>query len=541
MAYEPSEIFFAAVMLESPETLEAALKNDTSLRKFYKTALQNSQATKGKKLAPVIFADETQRTNFLSKVELADEKKDPSARAGNLKVLTNLVQAISAALAMKDRVNTDGYGYQTPKVFMTGNTWPDEIDFMRVEIDNWQDYNSTDIMLYYTNRKNGPKYYGVSLKKKPNPTSDDPTLINKVFDTFINGDALGPLRKELSNAKEQHFTNIVISAVNNRVIFPQHIKKTSTAFIGGDAGKDLEAVEKMIMDLEKKIPKEKNAKNLTKLKSDLTKYKKERTSLNNKIERDWTQWSTSSAGRKELFECNHIDKSRLFKPGVTAAYARYINVKGSGAFWQSNPKGYWDLSKAQMQSEGAMRKYVNKQLGDRQAGLFSKYIKIMNTYSEQFGNALLSIILKTKLEKVITDVIRYNKSPLVRKVSFGFFLVTGNGTINSKGITYAKGEAKSLQTILCGLSDIENMKGIKGKPYVITQRSKMIKGKTSDGDQAEDKESEAAKVYLTLQRGTFPILNLELRFKGDFMQQPQFQAFITTQYDTLLKQNCKGK
>ena len=213
----------------------------------------------------------------------------------------------------------------------------------------------------------------------------------------------------------------------------------------------------------------------------------------------------------------------IFKPGKSGGSTKYINVKGY-------PGNYWNISKGEMKKSGTTRYFVNKQLADRENGLFAEYIRIMNSKAQIFGEALLSIILKTKLEHVLEG----KGSPILGKYEFGFFLATGVGTINSNGdISYSIGEVKSLKTVLCGLTRIKKKK-IKD-PYQITLRKKLLKRKEETD---EDVESEATKVFLSLKSGSTEILDLELRFKGDFMSSPQFQATINSSFNTLLHNEC---
>ena len=52
-------------------------------------------------------------------------------------------------------------------------------------------------------------------------------------------------------------------------------------------------------------------------------------------------------------------------------------------------------------------------------------------------------------------------------------------------------------------------------------------------------ESGAAKIFLTLKVGDFPLLDMEVRFKGDFTQQPQYQAFLSDKFHAELDKECK--
>ena len=68
------------------------------------------------------------------------------------------------------------------------------------------------------------------------------------------------------------------------------------------------------------------------------------------------------------------------------------------------------------------------------------------------------------------------------------------------------------------------------KPY------KIVKGKNP----AKNPTGEAAKTFYDLKKGkNFTILNMEVRFKGDFTAQPQFQATLAKDFVDLLHEKCK--
>ena len=472
MATEISEVFFAAAMLDTPTVLKNSLQSEATLRQYHKTFVDHVKSN-------IIFADEAKRKEYLGLTALQNEKTDPSKRKNNLVILNNMIQGISAALGFRNTLKNDKDNpvpdKKIPRVFLTGNKWPKEIDIFRVKIDNWEDYNSTDVMITFNNKM----YYGVSLKKKSNPQAGDPTLINKSFDVMLKEQRFDVLRDQLETAKKKYLTDIIISAVAAGTIDPTDINKTSG------------------------------------------------TSKSSKCKdmRDFKAWSKTPIGRKEMLESKNIDKKLFFKPGKTGGGAKYINVKG----WPGN---YWNVSKAEMKKKGSNRQFVNEQLADRENGLFNEYIQIMNKEAKTFGEALLSIILKTKLE----DVLSGKGSPILGKYEFGFYLVTGIGNItNSGSLSYSNGEVKSLKTILCGIGRIT--KKLKD-PYTIVLRKKTLKKKSEDD---EEVESEATKVFLSLKSGKVDILDLELRFKGDFMSSPQFQGTISKTFNDMLHDECSGE
>ena len=77
---------------------------------------------------------------------------------------------------------------------------------------------------------------------------------------------------------------------------------------------------------------------------------------------------------------------------------------------------------------------------------------------------------------------------------------------------------------MCGLTRIEQKH--KKESYSIQLNS--LKKASAD----------AAKVFLQLKRGNVTILDLELRYKGAFTPQPQFQATLNPEFKKILKDEC---
>lgn len=420
MAYEPSEIMFAAAMLFTEKQLNDAASSVDNLTKFMDTA-------KRKALSSVKFGNKTISDGFIELMQPTD------------KGLKDLAVGISASLAVRKKIPATEKK-NTPIVYMTGNVWPKDVEKFRVSAYGFDDYNSADVLFTY----NGSKFYGISLKKKPTAKAPEPTLINKAFDTLLDdGREFKELREQLTQARIDYFAGLVIQAVNNKIINKSDIK-------GFDA---------------------------------LIKTKE---------------------GRKELFEAKKRDKTKFDRS--------YIDTKG----YAKAPDGYKD-EKA-MRDPKSMRSFVNKKLSDPENELWSKFIEIMNQYSNLFGDSLITIILKTKLYKELT-------ANDLKKYKFSFLLVTGIADISRSGaINIGESTVNSLETTLCGLSRIEEK--AKKSSYKIELNSNK-KGL-----------SDAAKVFLQLKRGKTVILDLELRYKGAFTPQPQFQATLNPQFKNILKDEC---
>ena len=111
---------------------------------------------------------------------------------------------------------------------------------------------------------------------------------------------------------------------------------------------------------------------------------------------------------------------------------------------------------------------------------------------------------------------------------FDFALVTGIGSISSKyKVTISSGRVIPLRTTLCGLTRIKNK--YKNSPYEVIQ------------DVESTNSSSAAKIFFKLIKGPLTIMLVNIRYKGDFKSQPQFQASMTKDFKRLLDQEtCNG-
>ena len=87
----------------------------------------------------------------------------------------NLCQAVSAAIT----IHKAGYG-NADKVYLTGQAWDDDVKQFQISKYGMSDFNSSDFIV-----RKGKNYLGVSLKKKPRTSTEDPTLINKAFSTLF--------------------------------------------------------------------------------------------------------------------------------------------------------------------------------------------------------------------------------------------------------------------------------------------------------------------------------------------------------------------
>jgi hypothetical protein len=436
MAYEASEIMLAAAMMYSNEELKEYSKDVGSLRKLMVDAKNKINSGKD---STIYFGSQSIEKGF---TDLMDEN--------NTESLKDLAAGISAAYGVRNYLLSSGENTikrTSPAVYMTGNVWPKDVAKFQISAYGFSDYNSADVIV--TSDKE--TFYGISLKKKRDTGGGEPTLINKAFDTLLNGNKFDEVKKALADARRDYFAGLVIQAVEKGIINKNDIK-------------------------------------------------------------GFDNLKSSEQGRKELFEAKQRNKN-LFDRS-------YIDTKG----FYDNPNGGYiptpsSLDRKVMSDSRSMRYFVNKALAETSNPLWKEFLKVMNQYSDLFAETLLNIILKTKLFEELNakDLENYK---------FNFFLVTGVGNVNVNRGTVSVGEATvlPLKTTLCGLTRIEEL--YKNKKYeIVVNESK--KG-----------EADAAKIFLQLKRGDLTLMDLEIRYKGSFNPQPQFQGTLNSDFKKLLEKEC---
>jgi hypothetical protein len=427
MAYEASEIMLAAALMYSNSELKEFSKDATGLRKLMIDARQKITKHIDK---TIHFGNITIEKGF---TDLMNEN--------NPEMLKDMAGGISAAFGLRDMLASmgePGGKDLSPSIYMTGNVWPKEVEKFRVSAFGFEDYNSADVIA----TADKETFYGLSLKKKRQSNAGEPTLINKAFDSVLDGKQFDPIKEELANIRVEYFSGLIIEAVERGIILKEHIANFDTL-------------------------------------------------------------KTTQQGRKELFEAKKRDK-KLFDRS-------YIDTKGSARAL----KGYKDDNTKDVNS---MRYFVNKKLAEKDNPLWKEFVKVMNKYSDLFAESLINIILKTQLIKEL-------EAKDLGKYRFNFFLITGVGDVNKKGdVTIGKATVLQLKTTLCGLTRIEEMN--KNKKYEIVL------------NESKKAEADAAKIFLQLKRGNVILLDLEIRYKGAFTPQPQFQGTLNDGFKKLLKEEC---
>jgi len=263
--------------------------------------------------------------------------------------LTAVIQGISAAKSTREwaparavESGTKITSLVCKSVFLTGDSWPDEISKFKVDAYGFQSYNSSDIVLKFpiTKPKGGPglAYYGISLKKKPSVKSPDPTIINKAFDSVLKSQPEFPkIQKKIADARETYFARVVREAFT---------KKTGP---------------------------------LLKLKGK----------------------SKLPADNKSLMKINIKDKTDKNKNRklVDLKGRGGVDLKDTSVKGQSDVSIFGPITN---DPKTSMKAYVNNKLAGTDS-VYPEMIKVVNKYGDIFGEGLLNLVLKKNLYKEIDE------------------------------------------------------------------------------------------------------------------------------------------
>jgi len=204
-----------------------------------------------------------------------------------------------------------------------------------------------------------------------------------------------------------------------------------------------------------------------------------------------------------------------------------INIKGF-----NNTNNPVDLSDIEGTIEGTtffdetkkgqvgLRDFINADLSKESNELYQGFNKLIQENAEFFANSLIDIVLKTRMQTKL-------QSKKIGDYFFEFALVTGYAdyTPKKKGpdvLNLKPAKVLPQHTILCGLANLD----ANNKPYVMEY----------DGD--AKKAATAAKIFYKLKKDGVTILDLQLRYKGDFKQQPQFFATLSDEFIQQMQKEC---
>jgi len=440
---EPSEVFCAVGLLMPSKEMRSLVTDQTG------AALLKWASSDGDKISKGINPLDNRFKAMFTKAGILKRGDDKRSD-----MVANIVAGFSGALGSKafmEKMNTK-VDIATA-VYMTGATWPSAVDIFRMKNeDSGFDYNSSDLVV-----QAGPKkFFGISLKKKPRQESPDPTIINKAFSTFLDGDDKNKKTLEkLNKVRQEYFAGIVKKAQKDGIINVRGLESMSTEEVWN-----------------KKLKKP-NGKDTVAL-----------INLKGFNEKDDPIELTDVPGT--------VDQGTIY----------------------DKPTGRMGL-----------KDYINADLSKQDNELFKGFNEIVQKNAEYFANSLIDMVLKVQLKTKL-------KAKDIGDYNFEFALVTGFADYkqNSKDEKLDKLKLEPakfipLHTILCGLANLAGAK----EPYKM------------ELDTAKKEKANAAKVFYTLSRQGVPILDLELRYKGDFKSMPQFFATITQDFQDQMEKECKVK
>jgi len=485
---EPSEIFCAAAMCFDERYIDQFLR-DTGKNSAIINLTQNffPEAEKAFRNDVVIEGSRSAYDSLFGEVDLFKN----SGTAGDM------VRGISAAKAIKQWMK-DAHHISNPtaeKVYMTGDKWPAKVAPLAVRAHGFDAYNSSDIIIQPMGHPNA--YFGVSLKKKKTTNDQDPTLINKAFDTLLQGDAFNKVKQQLEMKRKHYFTKLVIQAINDG-----HIKKPTK--VGLNA-------------LHKPSKANREAENFARVYIDTKGSMKMPEILGPKDDVPEELYGLATENIAELLQM--IDDKKRISP--TTIPSSPWNFYGDRAL---------DRGGLARRKSDTMRGWVNSILSNKRHSIYKDFIKVMEDNGDLFVNQLINLTLKTDLPNQM-------KAKNLGDMNFGFALVTGIGGVTAgkklwtdKGqILMEKGKAFDIHTILCGLASLD------ANPAKYTFK---VVDTEVDEDAADDG---AAKVYFDIMKGNVTIFNMELRYKGQFVPQPQFQGKLHKDFVKIMEDECLVK
>ena len=213
---EPSEVFCAVGLLMPTKDMRSLVTDQTG------ASLLRWASSDGDKISKKITPLDAR---FKAMFKTAGTLKRGDKKRSDM--VANIVAGFSGALGSKAFMQAMNCKVDiATAVYMTGATWPSNVDIFRMkDQSSGFDYNSSDLVV-----QAGPKkFFGISLKKKPTAKSPDPTIINKAFSTFLDGDDKNKEALEkLNKVRQQYFADIVKEAQKDGIINVRGLESMTT-------------------------------------------------------------------------------------------------------------------------------------------------------------------------------------------------------------------------------------------------------------------------------------------------------------------------
>ena len=176
--------------------------------------------------------------------------------------------------------------------------------------------------------------------------------------------------------------------------------------------------------------------------------------------------------------------------------------------YKKNPKKIDDKEKGKMIGQ-ISQKQMGVYLKDRKNTFFRRVEQVLSKNAEAFVKSFIELLFRTKM-KDIED-----------SGEFKFYLLTGIGRFIGGTVEVEKAENKDTPQTIEALTKIFN--------------SKLTMVKTPGKLQAWEKGAGAAKVFFSIFSDGKKIIDLEVRYKGSYTANPQFQAVATPDFKAIFK------
>ncbi len=160
-----------------------------------------------------------------------------------------------------------------------------------------------------------------------------------------------------------------------------------------------------------------------------------------------------------------------------------------------------------------IRNISQKQMGvylkDPKNIFFRRVERVLMDHSTDFVKSFINLLFRTDIKNIEDSG------------KFKFYLLTGIGRFIKGNIEVESAEVHDTPDTIEVITKIFD--------------SNMGMIKTKNKKNAWDKGSNAAKIFLTITSDNKPIINLEIRYKGSYTANPQFQAVATADFKAFFK------
>lgn len=140
---------------------------------------------------------------------------------------------------------------------------------------------------------------------------------------------------------------------------------------------------------------------------------------------------------------------------------------------------------------------------------FKKVEAVIKAHNRDFIEKFLNLVFRTELAGTL------------KGDEFQFSLLTGIGRYVRGQVEVEEAQGQELTTIVDSLQDL--------------YKSKLTVSRTKGKIGAWEKGAGAAKVFVSIESDGDPILDIEVRYKGSYTAEPQFQATATANFKKIFK------